>query len=205
MTRSRHATTAPRLPIRRAALCLALSLAATPAFSQEPSPEPRETPPIWTNEPVRVDRSKETRERIEPSGGPPPTPGIVVEGDGRLRDGTVIVAGGRRLRLFGLRAVDADRICADAEGHRWACGIRARAHLAAAVAGRTLVCRPTGPQTGPEPIVDCLVRSASLSETLLGDGWAELDDDGAADPRLAEAAARAKRDRRGIWAPRPPS
>ncbi len=195
-------------PPRRAgpvAVVLALSLlSAAPVGAEDPRPDARRRPPMWTTEPVRVDRSKETRERLEPSHGPPRAPAIVIEGDGRLREGTVIVAGTRRLRLHGLGAIDPARICVDDGGRRWACGIRARAALSAAVAGRLLLCRPVGPQTGPDPVVDCLMRGASLSLTLVEDGWAELDEAGAADPVLAEASARAAREHRGVWARQAP-
>jgi endonuclease YncB( thermonuclease family) len=48
------------------------------------------------------------------------------------------------------------------------------------------------------------MRGASLSLTLVEDGWAELDEDGAADPVLSEASARAAREHRGVWARQAP-
>lgn len=162
--------------------------------------EPRSAPPIWTTVPTRVDRSRETRERIEPTETARALPRFAVPGTARVVDAASITVDGAPHRLVGLRAVDQDRLCTDAEGRRWACGLRARGALAALVAGRTLLCRRPEPQPASgEATIDCLRADRSLSEIMIEEGWAELASDGAADPALAAALERAKRDGRGIW------
>lgn len=162
--------------------------------------EPRSAPPIWTTVPTRVDRSRETRERIEPTEAARALPRFAVPGTARVVDAASIAVEGVPHRLVGLLAVDHARLCTDAEGRRWACGLRARGALAALVAGRTLLCRrPEPPPASGEATIDCLRAERSLSEIMVEDGWAELDAEGNADPVLTAALERAKRDGRGIW------
>jgi endonuclease YncB( thermonuclease family) len=183
---------------------LAFVVLVTPGTTRaEPPRTPPVTPPIWSDVPVLVDRAKETRERIAPAPTALPVPGFRVtgargEGTGALR------IDGIRHRLFGLAPIDPERICTDADGRRWACGLRARSTLSGLAVGHTLRCRRIDGSAPSDPVVDCRYRNRSLSERLIAEGLADLDDDGRADPILAAAVEAARRARRGLWAADPP-
>lgn len=201
--RARHRVTAWPHPALTLVLALVL---AEPGRAAEPTP-PRAapaSPPIWTTVPTRVDRSEERRERIDPPVADRPV--AMDRVTGARGDGTDgLHFDGRRHRLFGLVAIDADRICTDADGGRWACGLRARSTLSGLAAETRLRCRGIGDATIAVPVVDCRLGERSLSERLVRDGLADLDAEGLADPALAAAREIARRARRGIWAaaPRP--
>lgn len=210
MTPPSPATTTLRPPWRAfAALLLAFAVAAPSALlAAEPTP-PRAAPaaPIWTPTPTRVDRTRETRERIAPPAAADPLPRVAVRA-ARVADAAALLVDGRRHRLFGLAALPADRLCIDADGRRWACGLRARGALAVLVSGHALLCHHFAETSDGDPVVDCLWQERSLSLRLAEAGWAELDDDGRATPALAAAAETARRERRGLWAataPPPPA
>lgn len=163
------------------------------ATAQSPPREP--SPPIWTNVPTRIDRSQETRERIEPPPSPPRR--VVLAEPTRVIDSATLVVDGRTRRLRGLVAIPLDRLCVDLQGRRWTCGMRARGALVQAIEGRAVLCRPADT---PDPPLDCDVAGRSLSERLVAEGWANLDDEGRGEPALAAARASAERDGRGVWA-----
>ena len=177
---------------------LALLALVRPATAEsDPPPRRRDTPPIWTTTPTRIDPTRDLRQRIEPSPVARLEPRALVRG-ARVGEPGVLLLDGRRHRLFGLAPLDPTRLCGEPTGRRWACGLRARGALVVLVGGRTLRCRPVEAATEP-PVIDCLWQEHSLSERLIADGWADLDDDGRADPTLAAALAEARRHARGLW------
>jgi endonuclease YncB( thermonuclease family) len=186
-----------------APLVLCAVVATASAEEASPPPAADAPPPIWVPVPTRIDRDKETRERLAPAPTADVVPRVLVRnarGDGPA----TLRIDGRRHRLFGLSEIDPGRICTTAEGRRWACGLRARAVLSALVAGRALLCHTIETAEGSDPVIDCRVQGGSLSERMVADGWAELDDAGAADPILAAARAAAGRDGLGLWSRRSP-
>jgi endonuclease YncB( thermonuclease family) len=56
----------------------------------------------------------------------------------RAIDGDTIAVGSRHVRLQGIDAPETDQVCLDAQGERWTCGITAREHLSAHIAGRAV-------------------------------------------------------------------
>lgn len=192
-----RAVIAPTRPLLARLSASGLLLLASAGIAAAQSP-PRETaPPIWTNVPTRIDRSQETRERIEPP--PPPPRRVVLAEPARVIDSATLIVDGRTRRLRGLLAVPRDRLCVDRDGRRWTCGMHARGALVQAIEGRAVLCRPA-PADALDPPLDCDVADRSLSERLLAEGWADLDDEGRGDPALAAARASAERDGRGVWA-----
>lgn len=175
-------------------------LFAATAFAAEPEAPRPSAPPssIWTTVPTRVDRAKETRERIAPAASAIPDPAVRVTGV-RAADAVTLKIGGRRHRLSGLAAADPRRICTAADGIRWACGRRADATLSALVTGRALHCVFIGDPAATDPVVDCRLDERSLSERMVAAGWAEPDADGVGSPALAAALAEARRAGRGFW------
>lgn len=194
----------PRRVLAPRLLAFALALPPSALLAAEP-PTPRApSAPIWTTTPTRIDRSQETRERIAPAPAADPLPRFVVR-SARLADAGALLIDGRRHRLFGIAAVEPGRVCTDADGWRWACGLRARGALAVLASGHTLLCHRFEETRGEDPVVDCLWQERSLSERLVADGWADLDADGRATPALAAALEEARRGRRGIWSTAAPS
>lgn len=194
-----------RWPRRTALVPLLLSAGIATATAEETAPpSATDAPaPIWVPVPTRIDRDKETRERLDPA----PSADVVARTlvRGARGDGPAALRiDGRRHRLFGLAEIDPGRICTTTEGHRWACGLRARAALSALVGGRALLCRVIEATDAADPVIECLVQERSLSERMVAEGWAELDAAGAADPTLAAARTAAERDGLGLWSRRRP-
>lgn len=184
---------------------LALVLMQATAWAGPPRAADEDVPPIWSNTPVRVDRSRDTRERIEATPSRREGPALRVRGNARVGEGATLIVEGKRHRLFGLAPPPSDRVCQDAEGRRWACGQRAFAQLSALIAGQSFGCRFVGAAEDPLPVVDCSGTERSISAMLVARGWSDLDPLGAADPTLAQALATAKAEHRGLWAPTAPA
>lgn len=191
----------PRRPrLRRFALAASIALIAASASAAEPQgPARPDAPPIWTTVPTRIDRSRETRERLAPAPTAVPSNATRITA-ARADDATALTIDGRRHRLVGLAVADRRRICTADDGARWACGRRAHAALSALVVGRTLWCVTPGDPSAAEPRVDCRTSDGpSLSERMVAAGWAELDAAGEATPALLAARDDARRARRGLW------
>lgn len=92
--------------------------------------------PIWTDRPVRIDRSTQQFERI-PAVGPraaasaPTVPSIVIGKDIKVIDAANFITSGRSYRIAGIAGLEPNQICRDDLGRRWACGVRSRATLRA--------------------------------------------------------------------------
>lgn len=188
----------PRRVLAPCLLAFAFALPPSALAAAEPQPTRAPSAPIWTTTPTRIDRTQETRERIAPAPAADPLPRFVVR-DARLADAGALLIGGRRHRLFGIAAVEPDRVCTAADGRRWACGLRGRVALSVLASGHALLCHRFEETRGEDPVIDCLWQERSLSERLVADGWADLDADGRATPTLAAALDEARRGRRGIW------
>lgn len=177
------------------ALVLAQALAAG-AAARAQSAEP-----LWTDAPTRVDRGHQSYERLPAKPAPPPqidpfplrldtlTPN-------RALDSITFRRGKVRYRLAGLEPVPAGKTCADGDGARWACGLRARAALSELISGRRLRCAPRG-NADAATLVDCVVNKADLGQSLVASGNAYV---GISGGRYEADEERARRARLGIWA-----
>lgn len=191
---------------RRVSSCLpaACIVLLSPALAAAQTPPPAATTsqtPLWTQVPTRIDRSKDTRPRIET---PAPPPGFLVAGDGRTDIAGRLILDGRSYRIFGLEPIEPGRLCTAQDGRRWACGGRARARLSALVVGRILRCRHVGDPDAADPVVDCRAPERTLTELMVEAGYGGLNAEGAAVPALAKALDGARRARVGIWSTLPP-
>jgi endonuclease YncB( thermonuclease family) len=152
--------------------------------------------------PVRIDRTREERHRIaDPDDGRPR-----IEGRGGVpsTDGSFTV-GAIRGRFAALVLPDRQKLCTGASGARWACGLRAHAALSGLVTGRDLACRPMEDSAAGSvrDLADCRNRGRSLVETMVGEGWAEVDPR-RAEPALVRLGTRAMEAGRGLWSAEPP-
>jgi endonuclease YncB( thermonuclease family) len=115
-------------------------------------------------------------------------------------DGTVR-ADGHNLDLYGAVLIRRTRICASAEGARWACGQHAFIALRKFLDGIPITC--TFKHVAVPPKAVCLIGDNDVSQLLISQGWAELAD-AVTDETYVEAAALAKRSKVGIWGDGPP-
>ncbi|MCE1238275.1 MAG: hypothetical protein LWW93_18140 [Hyphomicrobiales bacterium] len=156
---------------------------------------------LWTDRPTRVDRSRETRERL-------PARSEILDGASRFAlhvdefpriDGDAsFLAEGRRWRIAHVELPKRSHLCPNAAGAVWACGLRAWATFGGLIADRTLLCRNVGEPVFPAQPVECWIREKSVAETLLAGGWADPAADAPED--LIAARRRAARARRGLSA-----
>ncbi|TBW41034.1 thermonuclease family protein [Siculibacillus lacustris] len=183
--------------------------ASPPSGETAPPPRPGPTPapsaqPVWVPTPMRIDRKTEERQRIAPSDD---TTAPRLSGRAGLPadDGAFPFAGGRA-RIDGLAPPERRRLCTGESGARWACGLRAHTMLVAMINGQDLVCRPKSENADTAAVQvmsDCRSRGRSIAETLVGEGWVDLDP-GFADPALLRLHATAVERGRGLWAKEPP-
>jgi endonuclease YncB( thermonuclease family) len=116
------------------------------------------------------------------------------------QDGSIL-ADGYRLDLYGAMLIRRNRICASADGARWACGQRAYMALRALLAGRPITC--SFKQIGVPPKAVCSMDGQDMAQLLLREGWAELPIDVTYQPYV-EASKLAHSRGLGIWGDGPP-
>ena len=166
-----------------------------------------ETRAPWTDRPIRIDRSRETRERLPARSSIDGEDGartlLRVDTFPRLADDVSFGAEGRRWRLAHVALPERARVCPREVGPGWACGLRAWAEVSAFLAGKRLRCAEVKEVEGaPVPALDCAFRNVSVAETLVAKGW--LVPDAGADADLIAAHTRAVAARRGLTATAPP-
>jgi endonuclease YncB( thermonuclease family) len=176
-------------------VCLAI-----PAAAIEATDDPDH--PIWTLRPTRIDRSRETRERLAPNRPTSTAHVILVQPPLMLRPDGTFRADGREVQLFGINLPDRQRLCETETGQPWACGIRAYAHLAALLTATPLTCTQVNPLGSTLASLRCLGAGMDIATRLVGEGWAEPSSDATED--LKQAASEAKSSQRGLWALRLP-
>jgi endonuclease YncB( thermonuclease family) len=112
-------------------------------------------------------------------------------------DGGTLKAGGTTITLDGIQVRDAEAVCKDSQGRKWACGTRARAALTRLIRGRAVECK-VPPSAKPKTMTArCTVGGTDLSLWMARQGWAEVDASG--DERLADAAGGARKKKIGLW------
>jgi endonuclease YncB( thermonuclease family) len=177
---------------------LLLAMAEAPARAAETA-----EPPVWTEKPVRVDRTEQDYERLDARPAPVQAEAAAdpytLRFNGRSRyaiiDSVSFAAEGKRYRLAGLEPVPSTKVCRNADGLRWACGLRARAALDALLAGRQIRCAPQG-EAGGFLMVECLRYDKDIGRQQVLAGHAL---DGAGN-RYDEDFVAAREELAGIWA-----
>ena len=114
---------------------------------------------------------------------------IVIDAGHLKADKTVI-------RLYGISAPEHDETCDTSSGRSWPCGARALGALRALLQTRTVECEMKG-QVEQEQLALCRIGKTDLSNWLVRQGWAELDED--ADAAYGDALKAAKKDKLGLW------
>ncbi len=116
-------------------------------------------------------------------------------------DGT-LQAGKHTFHLYAADIPGRQYTCTYRDGQRWACGLRSYVALVNAIGSDPVECRPQ--DTRRPDVVICHQGNIDLSEWMLREGWARLED-GVTDPRYVEAAKAASDAKAGMWreAPQP--
>lgn len=114
-----------------------------------------------------------------------------------VRDGGTLQSGNTVITLDGIAARDADALCKDANGRKWACGKQARIALMRLIRGRAVRCRV--PASGKDTALTarCDVGGTDLSVWMVHQGWVKPK--APADAKLAKAADAAREKKIGVW------
>lgn len=178
--------------MRWLAVMLALLAFGAMAHATGLEPGPVSNDPIWTDKPVRVDRKRQTYERlavatVELPLRIRPTARATVFDSASFRDG------GRLYVLTDAVPVDPKRFCRDGSGTVAICGQQARIALKRLIAGKSLTCEQDI-RFGNVSFLTCSADGKDLAETLVAAGAAS-----AATARLAPLQQDAMRRGAGIW------
>ncbi len=170
-------------------ICFTLAL---PTFAAELQTGPLSDEPIWTDKPVRIDRKKQSLERVEVERKIIP---LILRPTMRVKvfDSTSFEHDGRLYVLTDAVAVHPKKLCRGDDQHLVACGQQARIYFRRLIANRTLTCEQDF-RFGAVSFLRCAVAKTDLAQTLVtkGAAWA-------ATPWLAHQQQAAMHQRAGIW------
>jgi endonuclease YncB( thermonuclease family) len=121
----------------------------------------------------------------------PPAPVLV--GKASAVDGDTLRLAGERVRLAAVDAVEAEQMCASADGREWPCGCSATAELARLVKARETRCVGRAWDRYGRLVARCQVDTLDLSATMAREGYA------VADPEYRFEEAEARDAKRRIW------
>lgn len=117
----------------------------------------------------------------------------VIEAAGRLAGSGLVID------IVGIAPTDSARICTDASGAEWTCGVRARTAFRAFVRGRALKCDLPDELDEDRYTTSCALGQQDVGAWLAAQGWAEA----LADGPYAEAGAAARAAGKGIFGAAP--
>jgi len=137
------------------------------------------------------------RPAFAPDPRPAAGPHASVVGKAWVIDGDTIDISGTRIRLLGIDAPESAQSCTDGNKRSWLCGRAATRELKALIAGRPLVCEPSGLDRYRRVLAVCaLPDGTDVNAWMVRQGWALAY--GYSTPyRPEEAQAQAAK--RGIW------
>lgn len=110
-----------------------------------------------------------------------------------------VVGSGVAVTIAGIVPTEAERICTDAQGAEWPCGVRARAAFRAFVRGRALLCDLPEEVTEKSYTVACALGKQDVAAWLVAQGWAQATPDGS----YAAAGEAARAAGKGIYGAAP--
>lgn len=122
----------------------------------------------------------------------------VVAGAARVIDGDTIEINDRRIRLFGIDAIEGNQQCLDAHGKPWACGREAAKAVRAFIGRSAVSCVVRDHDKFGRDVAVCDVRGLDLNRWIVRSGWAVADERFGSDYVAAEKEAQAAR--AGIFA-----
>jgi endonuclease YncB( thermonuclease family) len=125
-----------------------------------------------------------------------PAPGKVFSGTVTVTDGDSLKMGRRKIRLFGIDAVELEQPCTR-DGKRWACGVDAARALRALLKGQTVECADYGRDDFKRTLAVCTAGGVDVNEWLVREGWAVAYR--RYSRKYVEAEDRARAAGKGIW------
>jgi endonuclease YncB( thermonuclease family) len=106
----------------------------------------------------------------------------------------ILAFGDKRLRLAGISPTPADKICTDADGAEWPCGMLAKTNFRLFLRLRTVNCELDSADWQGTVSASCKIGTQDVSRWLVENGWAEAADGSA----LADAGAKARQEKKGL-------
>ncbi len=182
-------------------VCAALLAASTASHAQSAASRGETDPDtklLWTTKPVRVDPETQALPRAPARRTFDLYPlSLRVPRTVRVTDSTTFVHDGTAYRLTNVSPVPARMICREANGRRWACGLRARMALRSMISGKLIHCRAIDARVQRPVPVACVLGQESLAEELVTLGFARALEPVA--PFLRDAQTRARNLGAGLW------
>lgn len=150
---------------------------------------------LWSQHPIRVDRSKQTYERLPP---------LQREIDNRtwvtvparitVQDSTGFSFEGKAYRIAGIHPIGPKRICKDIDGNRWSCGRAAAVLLGNLVRGKRLLCEVV-PGEKFTTLRRCQSGRRDIAAEIVSNGFGRSKDD----DTMITIEQLARRNHSGIW------
>lgn len=150
---------------------------------------------LWTGHPVKVDRSKQTYQRL-PANQQPIDTRIWLSVPDRIRliDSASFSIGAKVYRIAGIHPVTMSRMCRDVEAGRWSCGRLAGILLGNLVRSTRLLCE-VAPSTSETVLKRCQSRSKDVAREIIAAGFGRAD----GDSTLESVEALARTNKAGLW------
>ena len=127
----------------------------------------------------------------------PPVEAATLSGRATVVDGDTIEVSGRKVRLVGIDAPEADQSC-DRSGEAWACGSASAERLRDLIGANSVTCSGTEVDQYARLLAVCSAGSVDLNRAMVAEGWAT------AFRRYSQAYVAdendARANKRGLWA-----
>jgi endonuclease YncB( thermonuclease family) len=107
----------------------------------------------------------------------------------------LLAFGDRRLQLAGVTPTPADKTCTGSDATEWPCGMLAKTNFRLFLRLRTVNCDLDDADWKGTISASCKIGTQDVSRWLVENGWAEA----AAGSALADAGAKAKQDKKGLY------
>jgi endonuclease YncB( thermonuclease family) len=155
-----------------------------------------EDAPLWTEQPMRIDRSKQRFERL---------PAVKIARDSRLwlvvpsritvLDSASFIIGEQQYQIANIRPVKPQRLCQAIEGGRWPCGRMASIFLGNLVRNKRLLCDIS--QAGKKLVLsNCVIGVRDVAVAIVANGYGLAEADKAL---LAAQTDAQKAHSKGLW------
>ena len=116
----------------------------------------------------------------------------------KISDGDSLLAGSKRLRLFGIDAPELKQACKDNYGHKYACGEVAKTALKELISNENILsCKVVDVDRYRRLVARCFINDIDLSKWLVKKGLAVAYL--AYSEEYYETEIEARKERRGIW------
>lgn len=150
---------------------------------------------LWPQYPVRIDRSKQTYERLPPvQTAIDSRTWLIVPVRIKVPDSASFIANGQIYRMKGIHPVDAGRICKGGGTGRWPCGRMSAIYFGNLVRGKRVLCNEE--IVGDTHLLSaCQVGPHRIAEAVIAAGFGVAVDDAA----LSLLEAKARQDGKGLW------